>query len=304
MLTLNRILLASDISASTEAALLYAAALARQSRARLFVIHVVETGVATLPRWTDVFRSSDVFADQEAAHTTAFERLLSNPALRGLSVEAFMPRGHALELIADMAAEADLLVMGLGGHAMGKSRTAELLACRVAHAGAAPVFFVPSGGGTAGLPAADANRLPVRRLLLALDLAKYAPRALDLTRALATDCEADVTVLQVINPDAPADYPIDMGEGMHHNIPGLKILLQKRLAEVLPDIPDGPSVTRMVMEGEAIEVIRQQVAVQQADMIVLSAHMYSVWRKYFRLSTIDAILTQSPCPVLTVPMSS
>ena len=65
MLTLNRILLASDISASADAALLYAAALARQSQARLFVMHVVETGVTALPHWTDVFRSSDVFAQQE-----------------------------------------------------------------------------------------------------------------------------------------------------------------------------------------------------------------------------------------------
>ena len=49
MLTLNRILLASDFSPSAEAALRYAAALARQSQASLIVMHVAETGRRALP---------------------------------------------------------------------------------------------------------------------------------------------------------------------------------------------------------------------------------------------------------------
>lgn len=302
MLTLNRILLASDVSASAEAALLYAAALARQSQARLFVMHVVETGVAALPHWTDVFRSSDVFAQQDAAHTAAFERLVAHPALQGLPVEASMPHGHTLTLLADMAAEVDLLVMGVGGHATEKSREADVLACRLAHAGAAPVLLVPSGGGTAGVPAADADRLPVQRLLLALDLATYAPQACDMAQALAVDYAAGLTVLQVLDPDAPADYPIDVGDGLHHNLPGLRVLLEKQLSALFPDVPDRAPVTRAVLTGSPVEVIRQQLAAQQPDMLIMSAHTHSIWRKYFRVSTIDALLSQPPCPMLTVPI--
>jgi nucleotide-binding universal stress UspA family protein len=302
MLTFNRILLASDVSASAEAALLYAATLARQSQARLFVMHVVETGVAVLPHWTDVFRSSEVFAAHEAAQTASFEKLVAHPALQGLPVEACIQRGHALTLLADMAAEVDLLVMGVGEPVTEKSREADVLACRLAHAGAAPVLLVPSEGGTAGLPAADADRLPVQRLLLALDLAKYAPQACDVAQALMADYAADLTVLQVLDPDTPADYPIDAGNGMHHNLPGLQVMLEKQLSVMFPDALDKASVTRAVVTGSPVEVIRQHVATQQPDMLIMSAHTHSIWRKYFRLSTIDALLSQPPCPILAVPI--
>jgi nucleotide-binding universal stress UspA family protein len=302
MLTFNRILLASDVSASAEAALLYAAALARQSQARLFVMHVVETGVTAFPHWTDMFRSSEVFAEQEAVHAAAFERLVAHPALHGLPVEASIQHGHALTLLADMAAEVDLLVMGIGEQAMEKRRETAGLAGRLAHAGAGPVLLVPSGGGTAGVPTATAERLPVRRLLLALDLAKYAPQACGLAQALAVDYAAELTVLQVLDPDTPADYPIDAGNGMHHNLPGLQVMLEKRLSVMFPDVPDRAPVTRTVLTGSPLEVIRQQLAAQQPDMLIMSAHMHSIWRKYFHLSTIDALLHQPPCPILAVPI--
>lgn len=302
MLTFNRILLTSDVSASAEAALLYAATLARQSQARLFVMHVVETGVAALPHWTDVFRSSEAFAEHEAAQTAAFEKLVAHPALQGLPVEASIQRGHALTLLADMAAEVDLLVMGVGEHVTEKSREADVLACRLAHAGAAPVLLVPSGGGTAGVPAADADCLSVQRLLLALDLAKYAPQACAVAQALAADCAADLTVLQVLDPDTPADYPIDVGNGLHHNLPGLQVMLEKQLSVMFPDVPETAPVTRTVLTGSPVEVIQQQLAAQQPDMLIVSAHTHSIWRKYFRVSAIDALLSQPPCPILAVPI--
>ena len=49
MLEFNRILLATDFSASATAALLYAAALARLSHATLQVLHVIDTRVTALP---------------------------------------------------------------------------------------------------------------------------------------------------------------------------------------------------------------------------------------------------------------
>ena len=73
MLGLNRILLATDFSASATAALLYAAALTRLSHATLQVLHVLDTRVTALARWTDVFHSTEVFAAKIAEETTALQ---------------------------------------------------------------------------------------------------------------------------------------------------------------------------------------------------------------------------------------
>ena len=103
MRTFNRILLATDFSASAEAALLYAAAWARLSQARLLVLHSLDTRVAALPRWTDVFRSTEVFAERHAAFTDAMQRLRSHPALAGLQVDIIVQQGTPRERLVDSA---------------------------------------------------------------------------------------------------------------------------------------------------------------------------------------------------------
>ena len=112
MLGFNRILLATDFSASATAALLYAAALARLSHATLQVLHVIDTRVTALARWTDVFHSTEVFAAQAAADTTALQGLLAHPALAGLPVQQLLRQGHPADSIIDLAANVDLVVIG------------------------------------------------------------------------------------------------------------------------------------------------------------------------------------------------
>ncbi len=301
MLRLDRILLASDFSASAEAALLYAAVLARQSQASLLVMHVIETSVAALPRWTDVFRSTEVFADMEAADRAIFERLMTHPALQGLKVEMIVQHGNPSDRITDMSARVNLVVMGTRGQDGVRGKAGGRVAHRVAHASASPVLLVPPGGGSAGLPAVGAKRLTLQRILLALNLAQYAPQAIELSRALTADCQATLLPLQVVDPDKISTYPIEPGQGMHHNIDGLKVLLEKRLVEVLPDAPEGPPLEYLVREGLPAEVILRQIETSQAHLVVMSAHAYSALRKFFTLSTVDAILAPAPCLLLAVP---
>lgn len=301
MLTPDRILLASDFSASAEAALLYAAALARQSQASLLVMHVIETSVAALPRWTDIFRSSEAFADMAAADMAAMERLMAHPALTGLSLKTCVQHGNPFDHITDMAPRVDLVVMGTGGKDTTLGKATGTVARRVAHACATPVLLVPSDGGIAGVPATGADRLPVQRILLAINLAQYAPQSLDFARALAATCQATLLPLQVIDPDQVSTYPVDAGEGMYHNINGLKVLVEKRLAEVVPDDPTGPSLERLVLEGQAAEVILQQIEERRTDFVVMSAHAYGTLQQFFTLSTIDTVLEKALCPLLAVP---
>jgi nucleotide-binding universal stress UspA family protein len=298
----NRILLASDFSPSAEAALLYAAALARLSQAHLLILHVVDTRVAALPRWTDVFRSIEVFADRQTAVTTALQQLRSHAALAGLQIDTLVHHGTPRERIVDMAAYVDLVVMGTRGTVEEKRQRAGKTAQYVAHASPTPVLFVPASGGSAGLPPAGAVSLPWRHILLALHFARYAPHAITLSRQLATTCQATLQVLQVLEADKISSYPLEAGAGLYHNLDAVKILLRKRLADIVPDDPAGIPVERLLLEGNPAAVIVRQSVESQAGLVVMSVHDYGLLQKFFTVSTVDAVLEQASCPILAVPL--
>lgn len=303
MLTFNRILLASDFSASAEAALHYAAVLARQFHAHLQVLHVIDTRVAALPRWSDIFRSTEAFAACAADETEAFEHLLDHATLTGLTVEKRIERGNPIEHIIDTAPDVDLVVVGMQGTGSRWGKTSGKVARHVAHGCPTPVLLVPEGGGHAGLPAAGADALSMQRMLLALHFAQYAPQAIALSKGLAAVCKAALQVLQVIEPEKVASYPLNAGAGLSHNFSAAKVLLRRRLGEIVPDDSTGPEIERLVMEGNAAGVILHQGATYQADLIVMSTHIYGPLQKFFIPSTVDAVIEQAPCPLLAVPFS-
>ena len=301
MRTLNRILLVSDRSASTESAVLYAAALARQAQAKVVAIQVIETGMAALSHWTDLFRSSEVMAAKEAEGRAALEHLAVHPALEGLDVQYCIDYGRPADRITDMSPHVDLVVMGTGEAGSTDGRAVQRTAREVAHGSCTPVLLVPPGGGTPGTPGPQATEPGWQRLLLAIDLAGYAPQAIDIATSLAATHPASLLALQVLDPKKTSAYPVHVGEGMHHNVAGLQALLGKRLAEVLPDVSNGPPYQRRVVEGEAAAVIIAQIAAYQADLVIVSAHVYGTIQKLFTSSTIDALLAAASCPVLAVP---
>jgi nucleotide-binding universal stress UspA family protein len=299
----NSILLASDFSPSAEAALLYAAAWARLSQARLLVLHVIDTRVTALPRWTDVFRATEVFAERQAAVTEALQQLRAHPELAGLQVHTFVQHGTPREHIVDMAAYVDLVVMGTGKAVEAKRQRTGKTAQYVAHASPTPVLFVPPGGGIAERPPAGVAPLPLRHILLALHFARYAPQAITLSQQLAATCQATLQVLQVLEPDKVTSYPLETGAGLYHNLDAVKILLRKRLADIIPDDPAGAPVERLLLEGNPAEVIVRQSAESQAGLVVMSVHAYGLLQKFFTVSTVDMVLEQTACPILAVPLS-
>ncbi|ETW99200.1 MAG: hypothetical protein ETSY1_15900 [Candidatus Entotheonella factor] len=302
MRKLNRILLVSNRSASTESAVPYAAALARQTQASVLVMQVIETGVTALSRWTDIFWFSEVVAAKEAEGRAALEYLTARPALDGLEVQSLIDRGRPSDRVTDMAPRVDLIVMGMGDTDSTEGRAAQQMAREVAHGSSTPVLLVPPGGGPAGVPDPEATAPTWQRLLLAIDLAGYAPQAIDIATSLAATHHASLLALQVLDSQKRTSYPVNAGEGMHHNTEGLKVLLGKRLAEVLPDVSDGPPYLRQVVEGEAAAVIMAQTAAHQADLVIVSAHPYGTIQKLFTPSTIDAMLADASCPILAVPL--
>jgi nucleotide-binding universal stress UspA family protein len=301
MLGFNRILLATDFSASATVALHYAAGLARLSHATLQVLHVIDTRVAAFAHWTDVFRSTEVLATQEANEMAALQGLLAQPALTGLSVEPLVRHGQPGDAIIDVAVNVDLVVLGTQGTATDTGRTAGKIARQVAHGSTAPVLLVPATSKTPATSPTASPALPIHCILCALHVVQYAPQAVALSCDLATLCPAELALLQVLEPEKLPTYPLDLGGGLSHNLEGARALLHKRLAEIVPDTPTGPAVERLVAIGTPAEVILQQASERRADLVVMSVHAYRGLQKLFTASTVDTVLAQLSCPLLAVP---
>jgi nucleotide-binding universal stress UspA family protein len=301
MLGFNRILLATDFSAGADAALQYAAVLARRSHATLQVLHVIDTRVAAFAHWTDIFRSTEVLAAKESQETEALQKCLAHPALTGLDVQPLMRHGHPADNIIDVTADVDLVVMGTQGTTIATGKAAGKVARQVAHGSLAPVLLVPAAYRSTELTATTAPSLPIQRILLAIHVVHYAPQAVTLSRAFAKVCNATLSVLQVLEPDKLRSYPLAAGAGLYHNLSGMQALLQQRLEEVVPDTPTGPAVERLVVIGTPSEVILQQANERRVDLVVMSVHAYGGVQKFFSPSTVDAVLEQTPCPLLAVP---
>jgi nucleotide-binding universal stress UspA family protein len=300
MLGFNRILLATDFSASATAALLYAAALARLAHATLQVLHVIDTRVTALARWTDVFHSTEVFAAKAATETAALQELLTHPALAGLPVQQLVHQGHPADSIIDLAANVDLVVMGTQGTP--SERTMGKVAQQVAHGSPVPVLLVPASCRVPETSATLPPTLPVQHILFALHVVEYAPGAVTLCRALATVCHASLTVLQVLEPDTSFRLSsFSAGTGLSYNLDGANALLRKRLEDIMPDTPTGPAIERLVVRGNPAEVIPQQIKERRADFVVMSVHSYEGLKQFIALSMVDAVLAQTPCPLLAVP---
>jgi nucleotide-binding universal stress UspA family protein len=301
MLGFTHILLATDFSASATVALQYAAALTHLSHATLHVLHVIDTRVSTLSRWTDILHSPEIFTAKAAEQTAALQELLAHPALTGLPVAPLVRHGHPADSIIDAAANVDLVVLGTSGMATTSRRATGQVAQQVAHGSPVPVLLVPASCQAPGTSATLPPPLPVQRILFALHVAQYAPQAVTLCRTLATVCHAALSVLQVLEPEAFYSYPLDAGAGLSHNLEGTCMLLYKRLEDLMPDMPTGPAVERLVVLGTPAEVIIQQSNERHADLVVMSVHAYGGLKKLFTPSTIDAVLAQTPCPLLAVP---
>ena len=113
----RRILMATDFSPASEAALEEAARLARESGASLRLLHVYENpAVAALPYVpTDGYLDALIAARTEAE--SRMQRLLSRDALRGLEARAIVTKGLPGTQIVENAIreKADLIVMGTHG---------------------------------------------------------------------------------------------------------------------------------------------------------------------------------------------
>lgn len=140
-------------------------------------------------------------------------------------------------------------------------------------------------------------------ILAPVDFSQNSAKALQYVRAFASEFNANVVLLHVVEPTVlpdnfgmvPPAYE-QVGESLaksaHERLP--------RMAREVSD--DATMVQCMVRTGRAAWEIVRVAAEIRADMIIITTHGYTGLKHVLMGSTAELIVRHAPCAVLTVPM--
>jgi len=145
MIQLKNVLVATDFSETSEAALRYGRALARAFGARLHVLHVADNIMTRYAFDGSVVLPPDVQADLENSAQAQLERLVGDDDRRDLRAVAVVRTSNTpADSIVDYAKDADIDLIVIGTH--GRRAVAHLLlgsvAERVVRTSRTPVLVV------------------------------------------------------------------------------------------------------------------------------------------------------------------
>lgn len=177
------------------------------------------------------------------------------------------------------------------------------VADRVSRASHVPVLIVrPSDAQT------EIGPVEIRRLVVPLDGSPLAAEALPVATTLATRLGVPVHLVQAINPAALV-MPPSMGVGgysgeIYTEIEDeLTAAARANLDEAAKRLgTSGVQVTAAVVEGPPVLAIED--ALEEGDVIVMTSHGRSGFRRWLLGSTAEKLIREAKAPVLLVPSST
>jgi len=142
----------------------------------------------------------------------------------------------------------------------------------------------------------------VKKILCPTDFSELSLKAVEAANRLARMFHAELIVTHVLMPVNRLPYPgpnpnMDLSEVnrdlMDHARKSLdKIIREKISSEVL--------VQGFVLQGLASEEIIKLTETEGVNLIVISTHGLSGWRRFIFGSVTEKVLKQAPCSVLTI----
>jgi len=289
-ITFTNILFATDFSPHSNAALPYAAAIARQYGAKIYGAHIVasEDYLFTAPDLWPAHLQQQEQLEQEVKGRLAEQ-------LRGVQHETLFGVGDVWNTLSRLIGEhdIDLLVVGTHGRTGARKLLMGSIAEKIFRQAACPVLSI--GPNVSCKPAGE---IRFRNILLATDFGEESLASLRYAFSLAEEAQATLTLLHVI--EQPEAGIIDME--------AVTASVMRRLKELVP--PEAEAWCRVECQVEfgqqfalpaqrILEIARDKAA----DLIILGVHpTHSAMSTVTHLAqtTAQHIVAHSMCPVLTV----
>lgn len=296
----KNVLFATDFSASSEAALPYAAAICRHFGSTLHLAHVLsDASLLLMTGGVDYVSMGTIYED---AHTEVKEKLDQISArLEGIPLRSYVRHGAVWRSLNNIIEENEVDMIVLGTH--GRTGLGKLLLGSVAedilrHASCPVLTVGPKVSGRAKLPAFPRRghdlaplELELEQIVFATDFAPSAPVIAQRATKLAEEFSARLTLVHVIEDYTQlGSRPGPMDEGV------------VRLQALIPADAALQYPAETVLEfGSPAERILKVAAEREADMIVLGARSArDIGSTHLPWSSAHHVIAQAHCPVLTI----
>jgi nucleotide-binding universal stress UspA family protein len=291
---LERILVATDFSASAEGAIDWAVEVARPHGARLLLVHalpspdVVSAEGIELP--AAVYEADRKRSEEELAERARKLRDAGTP------VEGRIVVGTPAQAILEVAEAtgADLVVAGTRGQTGLQRVFLGSTAAQVVRHASCPVLTVH--------PEHAHRHRPIRHILVPTDYSDDADLALHAAaRLLGPVSEnARAVLLHVYRLHPAVVYPWTPPPAAHRR-GELAHEAQRHLEKLAAPIRAlGFDVQIVAQEGHPAEVIDAEARRVDADLIAMGTHGRSGLKRLYLGSVAERVLPSAPCPVLTV----
>ncbi|HVM93686.1 MAG TPA: universal stress protein [Terriglobales bacterium] len=277
-ISLQNILLATDFSSWSDAALSYAIGLCRRYHSTLYTAHVVREEISEV-------QPPDPFYLLHSAEARMKRLVVADP-FRGIAHRELLREGDVARELAELVEglRIDLLVLGTRGRGGIKKMLLGSVAEQIVGSAPCPVLTVGPQVSTLG---AAGN---LKSILYATDLLHHSARSLDFALHLARGEEALLTLAHVVKPltDAPSDY-----------VEAARADAATRIRQLVPAEMHADCVVEVGMPSE---LILRVAAARKAELIVIGTHHGSSARVSAHLpwTTPHQVISHAACPVVSV----
>jgi nucleotide-binding universal stress UspA family protein len=297
---IRRILMPTDFSAASAAALDHALLWSERHEAELDLLHVLSLRTADPFNPEHHFpETEELFGRLEKVAGSEMSALAERHRGRALRVRELVQRAPAVErgILDFVAAEGiDLLVMGTHGrrgaaHLLLGSITAEVL-----RRSPVPVLVVPPGA--AAEPTAQ-------RILAATDFSAPARAAIDVARGLAASQGATLELFHAL-PSLEVPLPMNPAAlGVSSTVvQDLEPAAREALAELAAAPGPEVAIVTEVWQGPAASTIVNRAAETRADLVVVATRGHTGLDRLLLGSVAETVARLSACPVLVVPAAT
>jgi nucleotide-binding universal stress UspA family protein len=284
---LKNILFTTDFSPAAEAAIPYAAEIAKRYGARLFALHV------RAPLVNPMLPPASWHSSLEAARIdTEKQRKTLLEAFPELQPEVLIQEGDIFSLLQSTVQDhnIDLIVLGTRGRSgIGKFFLGSI-AEEIFRKSTCPVLTV--GPHATEGPAQDGR---VRKILYATDFGPETNTAAAYAVSFAQELQAHLTLMHVIAENKPGEL-ISPHE--------LVTFCEEHLRNLVPqDTELWSEAQYLVEQGDPAEKILQVAVEKKASLIVMGAHPergFPGASTHLPMAIAHKVVSQATCPVLTV----
>ena len=283
-ITLKNILFATDFSPAADLAAPIAVQIAQRYGTKLYGVHVnrFDDYTAAAPNaWAAMAEAADRESQEQA------QRL--NKQLDGVEHEAVIGEGNTWKVISDLIEkrEIDLVVVGTRGRTGFEKVLLGSVAEQILRQSPCPVLTV----GPHVNPWSE-EYAKMREILYATDLATDTPVAAPYAISLAQENQAHLVLLHVIEDPKAGDL-VDSPEVMDCK--------ERKLQQMVTEQAGlWCEPTYIVEQGPAAEKILDVSKRRHTDLIVLGARPAKGFATHLSLGTVQKVVSQATCPVLTV----